>query len=151
MESIPKKIEKPPWTVVDEFLNQHGFPNACTTERTNLSTTGVGSEQVNNLYTSLQDSGGGGLLNERGSVSMGRRKFDTLDLAPFIGWFTDDVHNTTQGTFSYWNPAGSTAVYGILPANETLGTVHSDGSDRVLSKVSSDLENETTTVEVLNL
>jgi len=39
--------------VVDEFLNQHGLANTGATEQTNLSTTGVGGEQVDNLDTGL--------------------------------------------------------------------------------------------------
>ena len=45
--------------VVDQFLNQHGLADTSTTEQTNLSTTGVGSEQVNDLDTGLQDFGSG--------------------------------------------------------------------------------------------
>ena len=41
--------------VVDQFLNQHGLADTSTTEQTNLSTTGVGGEQVNDLDTGLQD------------------------------------------------------------------------------------------------
>ena len=39
--------------VVDEFLNQHSLANTSTTEQTNLSTTSVGGEQVDNLNTGL--------------------------------------------------------------------------------------------------
>ena len=136
--------------VVDEFLNQHGLANSGTTEQTNFSTTGVRGEQVDNLDTSLQDFGGGGLLNEGGRVGVDRGKFDTLNGTPLVDWLTNDVHDTAQSTLSNRNPDGSTSVYDLLSTNETFGAVHSNGSNRVLAEVSSDLEDETTTVEVLN-
>jgi len=82
--------------VVDEFLDQHGLANTGTAEQTNLSTTGVGGEEVENLYTGLQDLGGGRLLNEGGRVGVGRTKFDTLD-----------------GTRSSWQELGSNHCYGL--------------------------------------
>ena len=137
--------------IVDKLLNQYGLPDACTTKETNLSTTGVRSEQVNNLDTGLQDLCGGRLVNEGGRVGMNRAKFDALNWAAFIDWFTNDVHNTAQSALSDRNLDGSTSVYNLLPTDETLGAVHSNGSDRVLTKVSSNFEDKTTTVEVLNL
>ena len=41
--------------VVDELLNQHSLADTGTTEETNLSTTGVGSKEVDDLDTGLQD------------------------------------------------------------------------------------------------
>jgi hypothetical protein len=133
--------------VVDKFLNQHGLADTGTAEQTNLSTTSVGGKQVDNLDTSLQDFGSGRLLNEGRRVGMDWTKLDTLDGTPLINWFTNDVHDTAQGTLSDRDLDGSTSVYNLLPTDETLGTVHSNGSDRVLTKVSSDLEDETTTVK----
>ena len=81
---------------------------------------------------------------------MDRGKLDTLDGTPLVNWFTNDVHDTTQSTLSDGDPDGSTSVYNLLATDETLGTVHSNSSDRVLAEMSSDLEDETTAVEVLD-
>jgi len=136
--------------VVDEFLDQHSLPDTGTTKQTNLSTTSVGSKQVDNLDTGFQNLSSGGLLNEGGRVGMDRRKLDTLDGTPFVNWLTDDVHDTAQSTFADRNPDWSTSIDDLLSTDETLGTIHGNGSDRVLTKVSSDLEDETTAMEVLD-
>ena len=136
--------------VIDELLNQHGLADTSTAEQTDLSTTGVGGEQVDDLDTGLQDFSGGGLLNEGWRVGMDRAELDALDRTPLVNGFTNDVHDTAQSTLSDRDPNRSTSIDDLLPTDETLGTVHSNGSDRVLAKVSSDLKDETTTVEVLD-
>jgi len=136
--------------VVDEFLNQHSLSDTSTTEKTNLSTTGVGGEQVDDLNTGLQNLGGGGLLNEGGRVGMNRTEFDAFNGTPLVNWLTNDVHDTSQCTLPDRNLDGGTGVDNPLSPDETLGTVHGNGSDRVLTEVSSDLEDETATTKVLD-
>jgi len=136
--------------VVDEFLNQHSLANTGATEQTDLSTASVWGKQVDNLDTGLQDFSSSRLLNEGGRVGMDRTKLDTFDGAPLVDRLTNDVHDATQSTLPDRNPDGGTSVDNLLTTDETLGTVHGDCSDRVLTEVSGDLENETTTVEVLN-
>ena len=115
--------------VVDEFLNQHSLPDTGTTEQANFSTAGIRGKQVNNLDTGLQHFGGGRLLNEGGRVGMDRAKFDALDWAPLIDWFTNDIHDAAQSTLPDRDLNGSTSVYNLLSTDETLGTVHSNGPD----------------------
>ena len=43
--------------VVDKFLNQHGLSDTGTTEKTNLSTTSIRSEEVDDLDSGLQNLG----------------------------------------------------------------------------------------------
>ena len=81
---------------------------------------------------------------------MGRRKFGAFDWASLVGRFTDGVGNPPQSALPNGNLNGSTSVYNPLSTNETFGTVHSNRPDQVLTKMSSDLEDETTTVEVLD-
>ena len=81
---------------------------------------------------------------------MDRAELDALDGTPLVNGLTDDVHDTAQSTLSDRNPNGSTGVDDLLPTNEPLSTVHSNGSDRVLAKVSGNLEDKTTTMEVLD-
>jgi hypothetical protein len=45
--------------IVDELLNQHGLSDTGTTKETNFTTTSVGSEQVDDLDTGLENLGGG--------------------------------------------------------------------------------------------
>ena len=41
--------------VVDELLNQDSLSDTSTTEETNLSTTSVGSKEIDNLDTGLEN------------------------------------------------------------------------------------------------
>ena len=41
--------------IVNQFLNQNGLTNTGTTEQTNLTTTNIWSQQVNNLDPGFQD------------------------------------------------------------------------------------------------
>jgi hypothetical protein len=43
--------------VVDELLDEHGLADTGTAEETNLSTTGVGGEEIDDLDTSLENLG----------------------------------------------------------------------------------------------
>ena len=41
--------------VVDKLLNEHSLADTGTTEETNLSTTSVGSKEIDNLDTGLEN------------------------------------------------------------------------------------------------
>ncbi len=56
--------------VVDKLLNQHGLSDTSTTEQSDLSTTSVRSEEIDNLDTGLENLGGGRLVNERWSLGV---------------------------------------------------------------------------------
>ena len=79
-------------------------------------------------------------------------KLDTrVDGTTLVNGLANDVHDTAEGGSTDGDTDGSTGVNDLLATDETLGTVHSNGTDGVLAEVSSDLEDETTTVEVLDL
>jgi hypothetical protein len=137
--------------VVDELLNQHGLSDTGTTEETNLSTTSIRSEEIDDLDTGLENLSGRGLVNESGRVGVNGAKLDTLDRATLINGLANNVHNTAESSSSDGNLDGSTSVDDLLATNETLCTVHGNGTDSVLTQVGGDLENETATGEVLDL
>ena len=82
---------------------------------------------------------------------MDRRELVTLDGATLVDGFTNDVHDTPEGGLSDGDHDGGTRVNDLGTTDETLGTVHGNGSDRVLTQVGGNLENETTAMEVLDL
>lgn len=136
--------------VVDEFLNQHGLTDTGTTEETNLTTTSIGSKEIDDLDASLQDLSSGGLVDEWRGFGMNRRKLDALDGTTLVDGLTNNVHDTTQGGLADGNLDGSASVDDLCTTNETLGTIHSNGADRVFTQVGRDLQNEATTVEILD-
>ena len=137
--------------VVDELLDEHRLADTGTTEETNLATTSVGRKEIDDLDTGLQDLSSSGLLDERRGVGVDREELDALDGTTLVNGLANDVHDTAEGRGADGDTDGGTGVNDLLATDETLGTVHGNGADRVLTKVSGDLEDETTTVEVNDL
>ena len=137
--------------VVNELLNEHSLADTSTTEETNLSTTGIGSEEVNDLNTGLEHLSSHGLIYEGWGLSVDGRELDTLDGTTLVNGLANDVHDTAEGGSTDGDTDGGTGVNDLLATDETLGTVHGNGTDRVLTKVGGHLKDETATVEVLDL
>ena len=137
--------------VVDELLDEHSLADTSTTEETDLATTRVGREEVDDLDAGLKDLGGSGLVDERGGVSVDGEELDAVDGTALINGLANDVHDTAESGGTDGDTDGGAGVDDLLATNETLGTVHGNGADRVLTEVSGDLEDETTTVEVNDL
>ena len=137
--------------VVDELLNQHSLADTSTAEKTNLSTTGVRREEVDDLDTGLQDLGSSRLIDERGRVRVDGGELNALDGTTLVNGLANDVHDAAESRGADGDTDGGTGVDDLLATDKTLGTVHGNGADRVLTEVGSDLEDETTTVEVDDL
>lgn len=146
--------------VVDELLNEHGLSDSGTSEKSNLSSTRVGSEEVDDLDSGLEDLGGGGLVHKLRRVGVDGTHGDTDDGASLVDGLTDHVHDAAETGGSDGDEDGGAGVDDLLASDETLSsctrasartrgrngktrTVHGDGADRVLSQVHRDLEHET--------
>jgi len=136
--------------VVDKFSNEHSLSDTSTTKETNLSTLGVRGQQVNDLDTSLEHFGDSGLVNKLGRVSVDGERVLGVDRTPLINGLTNDVDDTSKAFRADRDGDGSTAVNNGLTTNETLSTVHSNGTDSVFTKVLGDFKDETDAV-ALNL
>ena len=108
--------------VVDQLLNEHSLSDTGTSEETNLSTTGVGSQQVDDLDTSNEDFGGGGLLSELRGIGVDGCVLGSLDGTTLVNGVSSDVHDATKGAVANGNLDGGTSVGGLGTSNETLGT-----------------------------
>ena len=138
--------------VVDELLDKHSLADTGTTEETNLTTTGVGGKKVDDLDTGLENLGLGGLVNERGGLDVNGGDLGALDGSTLVHGLANDVHDTTEGAGTDGDLNGETSVNDLLATDETLGTLHGNSTDGVLTKVLGDLENETSaTLNILDL
>jgi hypothetical protein len=137
--------------VVDELLNEHSLADTGTSEETNLSTTSVGSEEVDNLDTGLENLSSGRLVDEWWRVSVDGETLDADNGTTLVNGLANDVHDTAESGLADGDEDGRTSIDDLLATNETLSTVHGNGTDGVLSEMGSNLENEAATVEVLNL
>lgn len=108
--------------VVDKLLNEHSLTDTGTTEQTNLTTTGVGSKQVDDLDTSDKDLSRGGLVNELRGVGVDRSELVGLDGTTLVNGVTSDVHDTAQSTGTDGDGDRGTSIGGLGTTDETLST-----------------------------
>lgn len=134
--------------VVNEFLDQHSFADTSTTEETDLASTSIGRQKVDDLDTSLQNLSSRRLVDEGRGLRVNGTHLDTLNGTTLVNGLTNDVHDTTERRGTNGNLDRSTCVDDLLATHKTLGTIHGNGTDRVLTKVSGNLEDKTTTLEV---
>ena len=80
--------------VVDKLLNQDGFTDTGTTEKSDLTTTGVWGKEIDDLDTGLENLSLGGLVNERWWVGVDGVSLDTLDLSTLVNGLSNDVHDS---------------------------------------------------------
>ena len=106
----------------NQLLNEDSLSDTSTSEETNLTTTGVGGEEVDDLDTGNQDLSGGGLLGELRGVGVDGVELGSLDGATLVNGVTSDVHDATKSAVTNGNLDGSTSVGGLGTTDETLGT-----------------------------
>jgi peptide chain release factor 1 len=136
--------------VVDQLLNEDGLADTGTTEETNLSTTGVGGEEIDDLDTGDENLSSGGLLNELWGLAVNGSGMLGLDGTTLVNGVTSDVHDTAKSLRADGDGDGSTSVDSLSASDETLGTVHGNAADDTLSEMLRNLEDELLTV-VLSL
>jgi len=136
--------------VVDQLLNEHSLSDTGTSEETNLTTTGIGGEQVDDLDTGNENLGNDGLIDELGSLAMNGGGLLGVYGTTLIDRLTDDVDDTAQALGTDGDGDGGTGILDSLATDQTLGTVHGNGTDGVLSQVLGDLEDQAA-VQALDL
>ena len=55
------------------------------------------------------------------------------DRTPLVDGLSDDIHDPAQGLGAHGDPDGGAGVQDLLAADQTLGTVHGDGTHSVLT------------------
>lgn len=119
----------------DQLLNEDSLADTGTAEKTNLTTTGVGGEEVDNLDTSDEDLSGSGLLGEGGSIGVDGHLLLVLDGAALVNGLASDVDNATKSTGTDGNHDGVAGVSGLAATDETLSTLHGNAADDVLTQM----------------
>jgi hypothetical protein len=66
---------------------------------------------------------------------MNWRELDTLNGTTPVNGLTNDVHDTTESCGTNRDLNRSTSVDDLLATDETLCTIHSNGTDRVFTKM----------------
>ena len=82
---------------------------------------------------------------------MDRHASNTLDRTTLIYGFSNNVHDAAESITTNRDLNGGPGVDVFLATNKTLGTIHSDCTDRVLAQVGSDLKDKATATKTFNL
>ncbi len=121
--------------VVDKLLDENGLSDTGTSEKSNLTTTGVWGEKIDNLDTGDENLGGGRLLNERWGVGVNWGTQLGVDWATLINWVTGNVHDATKGLWADWNHDWVSGISGAVATDKSLSTIHGNAADDALSQV----------------
>ncbi len=129
--------------VVDELHDNHSLSDSGSSEEADLSSLGVGGEEVHNLDASDEDLLGLALLNEGGSgaVEGGELLLPGLgDGTLLVDGLANDVEDAAERVGTDGDLDGGASVHALLAAHESLGGLHGNSPDRVLSKVLGNLK-----------
>lgn len=108
--------------VVNQLLNEDSLSDTSTTEQTNLSTTSVGSEQIDDLDTSNENLSSGRLVYELRRIGVNGQTMLGFDGSTLVDRVTSDVNDTTKCGRADRNCDGSAGISSLGASDETLGT-----------------------------
>ena len=119
--------------VVDQFHDQDGLADSGSAEQTNLTSLGVGSEQIYDLDTSDEN-----LLFDAHVLELWSLSVDSLPLVsgnwtPLINGLTNDIDNSAQSFWSYWDHDGTASVNTGFTTYKTFCTIHSNCSHNIFT------------------
>jgi hypothetical protein len=114
----------------NQFLNEHGLADTGTTEKTNLSTTSIRSQEIHNLDTSNEHFSACGLFNKLRRFDVDGVEFDGLDGTSLVDRVTSDVHDTTQSARADRDSDGCASIGGFVSSDETFGTCDTRSESR---------------------
>src|SRR5690606_9625235 len=114
--------------------------DTSTTEQTNLTTTGIGGEEVDDLDAGNKELLLGGLVGELGSVTVNGVLLGVLNGATLVDGLANHVHDATKSTVADRDHDGAASVNDGLATDETIGGLHGNAADGVVTEVLGDLE-----------
>ena len=119
--------------VTDKFHNKNGFTNAGAAEQTDLTTFGIGSEQVNNFNPGFQHFGGGFQIFIGRSISVNRKFVFGFHGRKPIDGVADYVKHTTQSFFTNTDGDGSAGIFNFDTTLQTVSGGKSNGTDCIVA------------------
>jgi len=126
--------------VIDEFLNEDSLSDSGSSEKSDLTTSGIGSEEIDDLDTGDQKFSSGSLFLKAGGFSMNRVIFFGLDGSSLVNRFSDDVHDTAEGLGSDGDFNGGAQILHTLASDESISGVQSNGADSGVSQMLSNFQ-----------
>jgi hypothetical protein len=121
--------------VVDEFHDKHSLSDTGTAEETNLTSLGIGGEEINNFNAGLENLFSAAELGEGRRLTMDGVALLALDGSTFIDGLTSDTHDTTKSGFADRNHNGTTHIVYLLTTLKTFGGIHGNATDNSVTKM----------------
>ncbi|GMT20564.1 hypothetical protein PFISCL1PPCAC_11861, partial [Pristionchus fissidentatus] len=128
--------------VVNQLHDKHSLSDTGTSEETDLTSLGVGGKKIDDLNSGYENLLLDGHLNELGSLSVNGGLSLGVDGSSLVDGLSNDVHDTAQSLGSDGDLDRISGINDLVTAHETLGTVHSDGTDDIVTEMLGDLKNE---------
>ena len=132
--------------VVNQLHNKHGLTNTCTTKQTNLTTTRVGFQKVDNLDTGEQHLARSGEILKLGRLAVDRQTLRLLQGTHTVNCFTHYVHQSTLHLLTCRHTDRGVVRGSLHTTTKTVGGVHCNGTNTVLADVLLNLSNKHTTI-----
>ena len=126
--------------IVNQLHDKYGLADASTAEKTNFTSLGIGSQQIDHLDASDQNFLLHRHLLKLGSFSVNGSEFVSVDGAPLVNGITNDVDDAAESLITDRNTNRSSGIGDLLSTDQTFGTVHGNGPDGILSQMLGNLK-----------
>ena len=134
--------------VVDQFHDEDGFADACTTEQADLTAFGVGREEIDHFDAGLEDFIIRRLVHERRRFGVDGGDLFVADRAALIDRLTDYVHDAAEGFHADGNGNCCAGIGDFEAAGDAVRRVHRDGAHGVFTQVLGDFEDQAAAIDV---
>jgi hypothetical protein len=124
---------------VDHLLDDDGLADSGTPEHPDLPTLDVGLQEVDDLDARLEHLGLRLELFERGGLAVDGPAFDALGQLGTVYRLTEDVVDVPQRLGADRHGDRGAGVRNDCATHQTVGRLHADGSNGVVSDVGGDL------------
>ena len=117
------------------FHHDNGFANTGPAKHTHFAPPRKGNQQVDNLNTGLENAYRGILLGKLGRFTVDGQHFFLAHWTQSINGSADHVENASQAGFANRHHNGFLSVFNRHPPNQTVGDVHGDGPDHIITQM----------------
>ncbi len=128
--------------VVDQLHDQNGLADTGAAEQADLTATGIRSEQVNNLDAGFKCLNSRGLFHETRRGTMNFPFHIGTNRTGFVNRLTDHVQDAAEGLGTNRHNDLLAGIEHLLTADQTVGTVHGDGPNRIFTQMLGNFQNQ---------
>ena len=136
--------------IVDQLHDKNCFSYTCTTEKTDLTTLCIRTDQVNNLDSCLQNLCCRHLFFIRRSLTMDRPAFLCLRCRKIVYRVTQKVKYSSQAFLTYRNGNWTACIQSFGTAHQTVSRIHGNTSYHIITNLLCNLGNQLCAI-IINL